>query len=138
MTTSAPLFATNGTYNFETRSPAILGARLEKARCEAELSYSACVAMGFNVGATYRNIYPSLPAGTPDTPTLLRYYLFTTQAGGKVIICEQWVDRPTIQLVDYIDFDINFTRVAPEDVTRITAMLRSAGYTTFVTREKNT
>lgn len=136
MTTSPQLFATNGVYSFETRSPAILGSRLEKVRCEAELSYDACIALGYNVGASYRSNYPALPQGTPDTPRLLRYYLFTTQAGGKVVICEQWVDRNTITLVSHVDFDISFTRVAPEDVGRITAMLRSAGYTTFTVREK--
>lgn len=140
---ATPLFNTQGVYSFQTLSPAILGARLENAKCEAELTYDACMAMGFNVGSTYRTIYPSLPNGTPDIPKLLRYYLFTTQAktdgsaaAGRVIICEQWVDTSTIELIEFVNFTIRFERQKPSDIQRISSILRGAGYTGFQIQER--
>lgn len=128
MTSSTKLFETNATYSFETLAPAILGAKHKNAMCTGELSYGTAVRAGYNVGALYRDIYVHLPVGTPDTPKLLRYYEFKTEAGGDLIVCEQWVDSSTIEKLEHLDVTMEFNRISPSDLKQITDLLRASGY----------
>lgn len=126
-----PIFRTNAVYTFETLAPAILGVKIENARCEGEVSYQSAVVMGANVGTLYRTIYPSLPQGTPDIPLMLRYYMFTTQTNSRIVICEQWVDVATITLVEFIRANFLFQRLSPADLVHISLLLKGAGFTDF-------
>lgn len=127
--TSNDLFQPGATYTFETLAPAILGSKIERAVCEGVFTYRMALISGFpGVGDRYRQIYPTLPAGTPDIPESLRYYVFSANSGGRVIVCEQWVNEDTVELIDYIDIAIRLTRKSPSDAARISQLLRGAGY----------
>lgn len=126
-----PIFRTNAIYSFETLAPAILGGKIENARCEGEISYQTAVAMGSNIGSMYRSIYPALPQGTPDIPKMLRYYMFTTQTASRLVLCEQWVDKSTINLIEFINAQISFQRLSPADLSLISLLLKGAGFSNF-------
>lgn len=125
---NTPLFQTGAVYSFETLAPAILSAKLERVRCEGNITYQRAVASGHNVGDTYRDVYRSLPAGTPDTPQTLRYYLFTTQSGMEVPMCEQWINLNTIELIEYINIFVTIANRSPGDLAKLAQLLRGGGF----------
>ena len=125
----AGLFEPNGVYTFETLAPAILGTKIERATCEGGMNYDLAMASGYdNVGEKYRQIYPMLPAGTPDIPKALTYYSFLTNAGGRVLICEQWVSKDTIELISFLNIQIELKRKTPAELTRLQQVIRGAGF----------
>lgn len=123
-------FSVQSTYTFDTLAPAILGGRFTRAVMLGELSYE--LAMGReNVLMQYRQIYPSLPVGTPDTPKLARYYVFRTESGEMVVLCDQWIDLTSVVLVEGVNFSFHFVQGLPADVYAIRDLLTAAGYNNF-------
>lgn len=123
-------FNVQSTYSFDTLAPAILGARFNRAVMLGELSFELAV-KDANVLLHYRQIYPSLPPGTPDNPKLAKYFVFRTESGPLVTLCEQWIDLASVVLVEGINFTVNFTQGLPSDVNNIRDLLSAAGYNNF-------
>ena len=123
-------FRVQQTYNFDTKAPAILGARFKNAVMLGELSHEM-VAARENIDLRYRQIHPVLPQGTPVSPKKQRYFVFRTESGPLVTLCEQWINMETIEQVDWVSFEVRFPRVLPEDINRVRDILNAAGYTGF-------
>lgn len=134
MTSSASsleLFKNKATYSFETYSGPILGELHERALSEGGVSYDIAIALGFPIGRQYRDVYPALPAGTPDIPELLTYYIFQTATGSRICMCEQWIKKDTIQLLEFVDYSLVFQRSKPSQIEEVSKLLRGAGITNF-------
>lgn len=125
-------FQLKKTYNFSTLAPGVLPLNYKNALMVAELSYEVALsAMGMTT-ARYRQIFPALPPGTPDTPELARYFMFKTQSGQTEILCEQWINLSTIQEVTGINFSIVFEQADITTPEEVRSLLAAAGYTNFV------
>lgn len=123
-------FRVQKTYNFDTLAPAILGVKFKNAVMLGELSYELASARE-NIDLKYRQIYPVLPHGTPDSPKKQRYFIFRTESGPTVTLCDQWVNADTIEEVTGVNFEVKFTQALPEDINRIRDLISAAGYTNF-------
>lgn len=123
-------FRVQKTYTFDTLAPAILGSQFINATMLGELSYELAMARE-NVALRYRQIYPALPFGTTDNPTKARYYVFKTESGPYVVLCEQWINMETVTEVGAIDFSVNFVNVPPEYISEVRQLLAAAGKINF-------
>lgn len=133
MTTNTPdKLSSQNTYNFDTLAPGILPARFTNAVMLGEVSYELAVNHPLeNIALKYRQIYPVLPSGTPDSPEKQKYYIFRTELGEMVTLCEQWISLDTVRLVKSINFNVAFKNAQPEDITRVRDVLLSMGYNNF-------
>lgn len=114
-------------YSLITRAPSILGTRLERATLLGILTYE--LAQKFeNVYLQYRQIYPLLPPGTPDTVKACSYFLFKTEAGAEVVLADQWIDPGSITVVDGINFQVTFQQKSISDVNRVRDILNAMGF----------
>lgn len=124
-----------GTYIFEVIAPAVLGgSEFTNVKLSGIVSYEDAKRIT-NIDLKYRQVYPALPPGTPDTPRLQTYYVFTTQAGERIVMCDQWILKDTIRLVSLVNFNIEFTEQTVETVEQVRKLLVSAGYTSFSIRQ---
>lgn len=117
-------------YNLSTRAPSILGARLERVTLIGILTYE--IAQKFeNINLQYRQIYPLLPPGTPDTVKACTYYLFRTSSDSQVVLADQWINMDSVTLVDGINFQVTFHQRSISDVNRIRDILNAMGMTDY-------
>ena len=118
------------TYTFNTKAPAILGASIINAKLIGILDYESALAYD-NIDLKYRTIYPLLPLGTPDQPKSSIYYRFQTQSGEKIVLADQWIDQPTIELIDHINFQVTINQASIQDMSRVRDALLALGYVNF-------
>lgn len=120
-----------GTYTFEVSAPAVLGGtKFENVKLSGIVSYEDARLIT-NVDLMYRQVYPSLPPGTPDTPRLQTYYVFVTQAGQRIVMCDQWILKDTVVRVSLVNFNVVFTEQNVEAVEEVRRLLVAAGHKSF-------
>lgn len=124
----AKLFDINNSYSFQTLAPAVLGARYTQAIYAGELAFKHAILMQPNLLERYRRVYPSLPTGTADAAQSCSYHIFTTVSGDTVVLCEQWIDTASIEVIHGIDANISFKGLSTADPQRIRNILNEAGF----------
>lgn len=127
-------FELNKTYSFNTQAPSILGASIDNAMLLATFGYETAKSYE-NIDLKYRNIYPLLPIGTPDSPESAIYYLFKSQSGEHIVIANLWIQESTITVVDNITFQVTFNNVGLNDITIVRDALNSLGYTQYTIKQ---
>ena len=123
-------FTIGNLYSFNTKAPAILGARIANARLEAVLDYNLARSYD-NIDLKYRQIYPVLPAGTPDNVRTCQYYVFKSESGQRIVMADQWIDATTLQEVTDVTIYVEVRKCSIEDVTRVRDALHSLGMADF-------
>lgn len=74
------------------------------------------------------NVYPFLPAGTPNNPADYAYLKILTASGQETAIGIPWIKETSIQEVSYKKAIVEIEPVALEDAGRITAALIKNGF----------
>lgn len=123
-------FQVKSVYTFNTIAPGILQSTVKNAKLAAILDYDTAM-LAENVNQKFRQIYPLLPAGTPDRPESATYYLFVTESGEKVVYADLWIDSASVILVNSINFQVTFVNANTTDMTRVRDMLNAMGYTNY-------
>ena len=123
-------FTVKKTYTFNTLAPAIMGSSYKNAEMLGEISYEIAITRE-NIDLKYRQIYPVLPPNTTDSPKTQKYFIFRTETGQLVTLCEQWIDMASVQEVGGVNFTVSFKDAEPADKNRIRAVLSAMGYTNF-------
>lgn len=123
-------FIVKKTYTFNTLAPAILGSSYKNAEMLGEISYEIAITRE-NIDLKYRQIYPVLPPNTTDSPKTQKYFIFRTETGQLVTLCEQWIDMASVREVGGVNFTVSFKDAEPADKNRIRAVLSAMGYTNF-------
>lgn len=113
-------------YTFNTLAPGILQAVVKNAKLKAVLDYETATKYD-NIDLKYRQIYPQLPNGTPDSPSTCQYFLFKSESGENIIMADQWIDQGTIDTVEFINFTVNFSRASLSDMPRVRDALNALG-----------
>jgi hypothetical protein len=121
----------NKVYTFNTLASSILGSQIKSAKLLAILDYSTAVKFA-NIDLLFRQIYPALPANTPNNPLSCVYYLFDSQSGEKIVLADQWIDMLSVDVVEHINIQVNFTGASVADISRIRDALNSLGYMNYV------
>jgi len=122
----------NSTYTFNTLAPALLGAVIKNAVLNAVLDFETATKFE-NVAVLYEQIYPALPSGSPQSPTGVLFYRFTSESGQKIFIAEPWIDGSSLVVVTNQNFTINIVNATSTDRTNIQTALAHLGVNfTFV------
>jgi hypothetical protein len=114
-------------YNFNTTASSILGTEIKYAKLIGILNYESALQYE-NIYLKYRNIYPLLPNGTPNSPETSIYYLFLSQSGEKFVFADIWIDHNSVTVVNEIALRINLTGVQLSDIQVLRNMLNAGGY----------
>lgn len=114
-------------YTFNTLAPAVLGVIVKNARLTGIVDYStAC--KHINVDMLQRNVYPLLPAGTPNITSDYTYYLFKGESGNMVVLADVWIEETSIEEALGKTISISIPNANLEDVTRIRDTLNLMGF----------
>ncbi|MNP71325.1 hypothetical protein D3C76_1676970 [compost metagenome] len=74
------------------------------------------------------NVYPSLPAGTPDDPTAYMYVRIQHPSGEFEILGLPWIRESTIVSMNFDVLYAKISQVKPDDFEHILALLGANGY----------
>ena len=114
-------------YNIPTYSPAILGTMYKNVTLKGIVDYESALAIS-NVELLQRQIYPTLPAGTPDNPRAYTWYHFKTVNNTSVVLAHPWIDMSNVELVVSKVGIITVPNITDADVLRIVNQIRAMGY----------
>lgn len=121
-------------YTFNTTAPSVLNAIVKNATLLAIFGYAAAIQYD-NIDLKYRQIYPLLPEGTPDSPESSIYYQFKTESGETIILADIWIQEATVVLVEAINAQITMNNLSLSDIPKIRDLLNAAGYTGFTIKQ---
>jgi hypothetical protein len=114
-------------YTFNTIAPGILQATVKNAKMMAALDYETAK-MYENIDLKFRQIYPVLPSGTPNTPEACVYFRFQTESGEKIILADLWINESTIDTIEHINIQVTLVNGSLQDITRIRNAMNALGY----------
>ena len=77
-TTMAFNYQIKAIYSFKTKAPSVLGETLRNMKLIAVMDYSMAIESS-HPDVLHKTIYPYLPAGTIDDPTVYSYLKFENQ-----------------------------------------------------------
>lgn len=113
-------------YSFSTRAPSILGTGYQNVIFEGTLNQGHAVSKYPHLGARYRQVYPLLPAGTPDLAGRTSYHLFKTLSGETICLANEWIDFSTLVEVSSERWLVTF-QGSVADMERIRAFMANTG-----------
>lgn len=114
-------------YSFNTHAPSILGTSVRNAKLIAILDYE--VAASFTTPNTsHANIFPHLPAGTPNNPQKYTYLLFQMESGDKVVYANVWIDEQTLRETTTSTITVVIENAVSGDEVKIRNLLSLSGY----------
>ena len=118
------------TYTFNTASPVFLGAVIEKAKLKSIVD--ADTARRFSaIDQMYAQVYPSLPAGTPNDVNGTTYYLFEGLNKSLIVMAEQWIVESSLEIVQHVSINVSIPQASLSDVERVRAALTAADIQNF-------
>jgi len=101
------------TYSFSVYPVAQLGNNFQNIQVLALLDATTVQQLGVDIWAMHKNIYPTLPAGTPNDPTQFQYLRIKLQSGTSTIIAIPWINDSTVELVSAQTLDVKIYNVDP-------------------------
>lgn len=117
-------------YTFNTLAPAILGTTVRNAKVMAIADFRyACTFI--NVPLIQRNVFPSLPLGTPDSPEHYTYYVLEGESGNVTVLADAWIQESSIELYVASTINVSLPNVSLTDVQKIRDALNLMGYSGF-------
>lgn len=115
-------------FSFEVYPVAVLGNNFKEVRLEGTLSARSALAYGVDIQALHVNVFPSLPAGTPNDPFQYGYVRVEMPNGDFQIVGIPWIRPETIQPSVAGKVTMVFNDKTPLDVERMQLALASNGY----------
>lgn len=115
------------TYRFSVYAPELLGNDLQNVAVLAILDRETAN-MYLDTVAWHQNIYPQLPAGTPNDPNSYQWALFRTSTGQKICLGLAWIKEETVQLIEARTITAKIGDVGQVDLERIRNLLIAANY----------
>lgn len=125
------LFDIGKVYTFNTKSPAFLGAVIERAKLKSIVDIDMARKLT-TIDQLYAQIYPSLPPGTVNDVTAATYYVFEGQNKSQIIVADQWVVESSIQLIENVTIVVTMESAALSDADTVRLALSAAGIQNFV------
>lgn len=97
-----------------------LPTEFRRVRLEGIGGYNnARILAGSDIYSQWRNIYPDLPAGTPDSPEKCRWLNFTGTGGVTIVLAEPWIDGSTVTPTDFLNRVIYLTETSAQQMAKI-------------------
>ena len=116
-------------FNFQVYPSALLGANFTRVKLMALLSADGV--REFEPAIKHRQVYPSLPDGTPDDFRLYLYGKFTLENGEVTVIGLPWIKEETLKVNTNTTVTVVLQNVSAADIPRLSNTLRSNNFTDF-------
>lgn len=120
-------FQTRKVYSFNVYPSAILGTGFKNATLQAILDYDSALAFS-DLAALHIDVYPSLPAGTPNRPQDFDYLLLRMDNGASTVIGVPWIIEESIEVVQSLKINALIEDVSSADLERVRACLSQNGF----------
>ena len=116
-------------FNFQVYPSALLGANFTRVKLMALLSADGV--REFEPAIKHRQVYPRLPAATPDDFRLYLYGKFTLENGEVTVIGLPWIKEETLKVNTNTTVTVVLQNVSAADIPRLSNALRSNNFTDF-------
>lgn len=116
-------------FNFQVYPSALLGANFTRVKLMALLSADSV--REFEPAIKHRQVFPSLPAGTPDDYRLYLYGKFTLENGEVVVLGLPWIKQETLKVNTNTTVTVVLQNVSAADIPRLSNALRSNNFNSF-------
>ncbi len=120
-------FQLKNVYNFEVYPSPSLGTGFQNVTVLAILDYETAL-QSADIPAMHVNVYPHLPAGTPDDPSQYDYIRIRTQNGATTILGIPWINLDTLELRQSMSMTVTIEDVGSVDLERVRLALVQNGY----------
>ena len=124
-------FKLKDTISFDTLAPSILGTKFERVKVLGVLDSASAAQLGVDVVAMHRNIFPLLPAGTPDQIDAAPYLKLQLANGTFTAVSLNWINLDTVTVFESTSAAFTVSNIGPSDITRITDILKANGYSSL-------
>lgn len=124
------------TVDFVVDAPQIVGTGFENVYILGEIDSTTAIALGDDVYAKHRNIYPFIKdkPGVADNPDSYMYIRVKKLNGSVVILGKPWIREESIKVVKRKNISVYIPDVGTEDVNIVKAALESNGYPNAVVK----
>lgn len=123
---SVEKLAIGNTVSFDVY-PEILGTPYQRVRVLAVLDMDTTRYLNFDPVAMHANVYPSLPAGTPNRPDGYSYLKLRLENGTITCVGIPWIREDSIELHTGGSLKLMWNNVTEEQRNRIIITLRANG-----------
>lgn len=125
---STPNFELRQSYSFQLYPAALLGNDYENVTVMAILDFETANLSGLDAQARHVQVYPSLPAGTPNDPAQYSYVKLRRPNGSITILGLPWIKPETVTQVTSSTITVKISGVAAADLARVRACLVQNGF----------
>lgn len=115
--------------NFDVYPTAILGSGYKNVTVESIINYNTAKRLGFDADAVHANVYPTLPAGTPNKASDYLYLVIKHVSGNTEILGLPWINEATLVQVQYTTVRVLVPNAGAADIEKISKALLSNGFT---------
>lgn len=122
------LLIPKSTVSFSVYPAAALPSSYKNVKVLGIIDDTTARALGLSVQEKHVNVYPSLPAGTPDDPTAYMYVRIQHPSGEFEILGLPWIRESTIVSMNFETLYAKISQVKPDDYENILALLAANGY----------
>ena len=117
------------TVSFEFHPAALLGTGLKNAKVLGILDADSARQVGIDPVAMHANVFPQLPAGTPNKYDGYYYLKVKTASGQVTAYGIPWIKDETFVEVEISSMRLTLENVAPADQSKVLEALAANGFT---------
>lgn len=119
-------FKTNRVYNLDVYPASIIPTKFQNAKLVGMFDFQTALVFD-DIPAIHANVFPLLPAGTPNRPEDYEYLLF--QIGTeKKILARQWINEETVKEVNSSKLIVTIGATGSSDIEDVRSCLYQNGY----------
>lgn len=111
---------------FSVYPASILGTEFENVKVLAILDAESATGL-IDPYAMHRNVYPTLPGGTPNDATSYSYVKIQLANGEKTAVGLPWIDDSTVAVQSASIMDVAIFNTSAADVEKVRKALIAAG-----------
>ncbi len=105
----------------------LLGNNFKNLKVESVVSAEVAVAMGFDVYAQHANVQPTLPVGSPNSPTKYSFLLLRAVSNELICIGMPWINVSTITKVSTTNLQITVLGAGADKIELVRTALIAQG-----------
>lgn len=117
-----------GIYSFSVYPVAELGTAFQNATVLALFDQETANQAGFDTVAQHALVYPRLPVGTPNDPSMYTYVKLRLPSGKIQILGRPWIVESSIEVVELGTITVKISNVSINDQAKIQQALAANGY----------
>lgn len=114
--------------SFEMYPSLLIGASYTRATVEGIINAADAIRSGMDVQAVHRNVYATLPEGTPNNPNSYYYLKLKLLSGETTIIGIPWIKESTYEVVPSTTLRFTIPNIDVDDEAIIRTQLAALGY----------